>query len=111
MKTNRTKLIAILLFAASVFVLTIFKEAPTTTAASRVDDPATSYKAKCAMCHTPTASKFFNPDVPEAQQVDAILKGKKAEKPPNMPGFEAKGMTADEAKALAAYMKTLKPTN
>jgi cytochrome c1 len=36
------------------------------------------------------------------------LKGKKGEKPPYMPGFEAKGMTEDQAKALAAYMRTLR---
>jgi mono/diheme cytochrome c family protein len=74
-------------------------------------DDAATYKAKCAMCHTATASKFFDPAKPEAEQVQVILKGKKGEKPPYMPGFAEKGMTEDEAKALAAYMKTLKPAN
>jgi hypothetical protein len=37
-----------------------------------------------------------------------VLKGKKPEKPPNMPAFEERGITADQAKALVAYMKTLK---
>jgi len=40
--------------------------------------------------------------------VQAILKGKKGEKPPNMPAFEEKGITADQAKELVALMKQLK---
>jgi cytochrome c1 len=44
--------------------------------------------------------------------VQAILKGKKGEKPPYMPAFETKGITEDDAKALAAYMKSLRtPAN
>ena len=35
-------------------------------------------------------------------------KGKKPEKPPNMPGYEEKGITEDQAKALVAYMKSIK---
>ena len=43
---------------------------------------------------------------------NAILKGKTAAKPPNMPAFEAKGITAEQAKALAEYMKSLRtPAN
>jgi hypothetical protein len=38
----------------------------------------------------------------------AFLKGVKGEKPPFMPAFEAKGITADQAKALAAHMKSIK---
>jgi hypothetical protein len=40
--------------------------------------------------------------------VQAVLKGKKPEKPPNMPAFEDKGITADQAKALVDYMKSVK---
>jgi hypothetical protein len=40
--------------------------------------------------------------------VAIVLKGKKAEKPPHMPGYEEKGVTADQAKALVAHMKELK---
>jgi hypothetical protein len=36
------------------------------------------------------------------------MKGKKVEKPPNMPAFEDKGVTADQAKALITLMKQLK---
>jgi mono/diheme cytochrome c family protein len=61
------------------------------------------------MCHTPKAEKFYDPSRPEEEQVQAILKGKKGEKPPYMPAFEEKGITEDGAKALVTYMKTLKP--
>jgi hypothetical protein len=40
--------------------------------------------------------------------LQAILKGKKPEKPPNMPAFEERGITPEQAKALVVYMKTFK---
>src|SRR6185295_17379257 len=67
-------------------------------------DPAAFYKAKCVACHGQKAEKKFDATLADDQQVEAILKGKKAEKPPHMPGYEAKGVTADQAKALLAYM-------
>ncbi len=109
MRTNRIKLAAIIFFAIPLLLLAVFKTTPVKVHAYSAGDPAADYKAKCAACHTPTASKFFDPAKTEAEHVQAILKGKKGEKPPYMPGFEAKGMTEDDAKALAAYMKTLKP--
>jgi hypothetical protein len=38
------------------------------------------------------------------------MKGKKPEKPPNMPAYGEKGVTAEQAKALLEYMKKLKST-
>ncbi len=108
MRTSWIKLTAIIFFAVPVLLLMNFKVTPTKVAASTVDDAATVYKAKCAACHTPKADKFYDPAKPEAEHVQVILKGKKGEKPPYMPGYEAKGMTEDEAKGLAAYMKGLK---
>jgi hypothetical protein len=107
----RTKLFAIVLFAIPLMLLMVFK--PTQAKVNPVvgEDPAAVYKAKCAMCHTPTAGKFFDPAKSDEEHVEIILKGKKGEKPPFMPGYEAKGMTADEAKAMAAYMRTLKTAN
>jgi mono/diheme cytochrome c family protein len=111
MNTNRTKLFAIIFFAVPVLLVTLFKVTPARVATFG-DDPAVDYKAKCAMCHSPKAEKFFDPTVADAELVQAILKGKKGEKPPYMPAFEAKGMTEDQAKALAAYMKSLRaPAN
>ena len=40
--------------------------------------------------------------------IQTVLKGKKPEKPPNMPAFEERGITSDQAKALVGYVKSLK---
>lgn len=108
MKTQNARLIAIILFAIPFVLVWALKASPVTGAAAAFDDPAAEYKAKCAACHTPAAAKFYDPAKPDDEQIQAILKGKKGEKPPYMPGFEAKGMTEDGARALAAYMKTLR---
>ena len=71
-------------------------------------DAAHTYKGKCVACHGPKAEKKYDATKPDDEQVQAILKGKKAEKPPNMPGYESKGVTAEQAKALVDYMKSLK---
>ena len=111
MTTNRIKFIAMGAFILPVLMVAVFRTTPTTVSASPFDDPATIYKAKCAMCHGQKAEKFYDAAVPEADQVTAILKGKKGEKPPYMPAFETKGLTEDDAKGLAAYMKGLKTAN
>jgi mono/diheme cytochrome c family protein len=113
MTRNRNKLIAILIFSIFIFGIMISRNEPVRAiAATAVDDPAAVYKAKCAACHTPKADKFYDPARPEEEQIQAVLKGKKGEKPPYMPGFESKGMTAEEAKALVTYMKSLRtPAN
>ena len=72
------------------------------------NDSAAYYKAKCVACHGQKAEKRFNSALPEADLVAAILAGKKGEKPPNMPGYEAKGVNGDQAKALVTFMKQLK---
>jgi len=73
-------------------------------------EPADTYKTKCVACHGKKAEKKFDASMSEDQMVEAILKGKKAEKPPNMPAYGAKGVTAEQAKALVDYMKQLKAT-
>jgi mono/diheme cytochrome c family protein len=72
-------------------------------------DAAATYKAKCFACHGATAEKKFNTTLSDADLVQAVLKGKKGEKPPNMPGYEEKGINEEQAKALVAHMKSLKP--
>jgi len=109
MTINNIKLVVIIIFAISLIGITAFRTEPTVTATVNGDDPAATFKAKCAACHSPTLAKFYDPAKTEEQHVQAILKGVKGEKPPFMPGFEAKGMTEDEAKGLAAYMKSLRP--
>jgi mono/diheme cytochrome c family protein len=71
-------------------------------------DPAAFYKAKCVACHGPKADKRFDPALTDDQCIDAILKGKKPEKPPNMPAYGEKGVTAEQAKALLEHMKQLR---
>jgi Cytochrome C oxidase, cbb3-type, subunit III len=71
-------------------------------------DPAATYVAKCKMCHGPKAEKFFDLAKKDEEMSEIILKGKKAEKPPNMPAFDSKGIDADQAKALVALMRTFR---
>ena len=71
-------------------------------------DPAAYYKSKCLMCHGKKAEKKFNATLTDEQMVEAVLKGKKAAKPPHMPGYAEKGVTAEQAKALVDHMKGLK---
>lgn len=71
-------------------------------------DAAHTYKSKCAGCHGAKAEKKFDTSKSDDDLVQIILKGKKAEKPPNMPGYEAKHITADQAKQLLAHMKSLR---
>jgi mono/diheme cytochrome c family protein len=71
-------------------------------------DAAGTYKAKCFACHGAKAEKKFDAALSEDDMAQAVLKGKKPEKPPNMPAFEERGITADQAKALVAYMKSIR---
>ena len=71
-------------------------------------DAAGTYKAKCFACHGAKAEKKFDAALSDADMVQAVLKGKKPEKPPNMPAFEERGITADQATALVAYMTSIK---
>ena len=71
-------------------------------------DAAKTYKGKCVSCHGPKAEKKFDAAKSDDEHVQIILKGKKAEKPPNMPAYETKGITEEQAKALLAFMKSLK---
>lgn len=107
MTLNRTKIIATAILILPLIAIFGFNNNPAGRSVAAADT-ATVYKAQCAMCHTPTAEKFYNAAKTNEEHVDIILKGKKGEKPPYMPGFEAKGMKAEEAKALAEYMRTLR---
>jgi mono/diheme cytochrome c family protein len=73
-------------------------------------DPEAYYKGKCVTCHGQKAEKKFDASLTDEQYLDAIMKGKKPEKPPNMPAYGEKGVTAEQAKALLDYMKKLKST-
>jgi len=75
---------------------------------AQLADPEAYYKAKCVACHGPKAEKKFDATLTDEQYVEAILKGKKPEKPPNMPAYGEKGVTAEQAKALLDHMKQLR---
>jgi len=79
-------------------------------AAVTPDEPADFYNSKCVACHGKKAEKKFDTSLSDDQLIEAVLKGKKAEKPPHMPGYADKGVTAEQAKALVDYMKQLKAT-
>ena len=109
MNINRIKLIAVSIFAVPMIMAVGYRTDALHVSTAVASDPASEYKTKCAACHTPTASKFYDPAKTDDEHAQTIMKGRKGEKPPYMPAFGEKGMTEDEAKGLAAYMKTLKP--
>jgi mono/diheme cytochrome c family protein len=95
--------VAGMLLAASFVVVSVRARAGTDDF-----DAAGTYKTKCVACHGAKAEKKFDATLSDDVLVQAVLKGKKPEKPPNMPAFEEKGITADQATALVAYMKSIK---
>jgi mono/diheme cytochrome c family protein len=74
----------------------------------QASDPAAFFKTKCVACHGQKAEKKFDATIPDEQLIDIVMKGKKPEKPPNMPAYGEKGVTAEQAKSLVEYMKGLK---
>lgn len=106
---NRVKNTAMVIAAIFLFGLVVFNVAAPAQDA-QASDPAAFYKAKCVACHGQKAEKKFDPALAEDQLLDAIVKGKKVEKPPHMPSYGDKGVTAEQAKALLEYMKQLRST-
>ena len=100
------KRIAALLIGIPLVATLLLVSVPARTATD--DDTAGLYKSKCQMCHGATAEKKLDKAKADEELIQTILKGKKPEKPPNMPAFEERGITADQAKALVGYMKSLK---
>lgn len=94
---------------AVVFLLgMVFSTVAPAQGEAQPSDPAAFYKSKCLACHGPKADKRFDPALAEEQQLDAIMKGKKVEKPPHMPAYGDKGVTQEQAKTLLEYMKQLR---
>lgn len=104
---KRVKNIAITITAIFLFGVVFYSVAPA-QGETQPSDPAAYYKAKCAACHGPKAEKRFDTALTEEQHLEAILNGKKPEKPPNMPAYGEKGVSPEQAKALLEYMKQLK---
>ena len=96
------KKLAILIFSVAAFATMLLTSGAATTRAQG-DDVAATYKAKCAMCHGAKAEKAFDAAKEDAVLVESVLKGIK----PKMPSYDQK-LTADQAKALVSYMKSLR---
>ena len=93
----------------TLFGFTAFIPAPAESESEKPSfDPAAYYKKSCVGCHGSKADKKFNPNLPENQMIDAILNGLPMETPPDMPAFADKGINEERAKALLAYMKSLR---
>jgi len=95
-------------FAGVVFAVTFFLASIPARTNTQDDTPAL-YKSKCFASHGATAEKKFDKTKADDELILTVLKGKKMEKPPNMPAYEEKGMTAEQSKALVGYMKSIKP--
>ena len=106
---KRVQNMAITITAIFLFGAVFFSIAPAQGDA-QPSDPAAYYKAKCVACHGQKAEKKFDASLTDEQHLDAILKGKKPEKPPNMPAYGEKGVSPDQAKALLEHMKQLRAT-
>ena len=98
----RTKLFALFL----VVTLTLCIALPASAA-----DGAATFKAKCAACHGPEGQGKIGPalkgtSVTADQIVDMLTKGNDAKKPPHKKPLS--GLSAEDAKAVADFVKTLK---
>ena len=74
-------------------------------------DGAATYKAKCAGCHGPDGAGKVGPAVKgtslsEADITALLTKGNDAKKAPHKKALT--GLTDDDAKAVAEFIKTLK---
>src|SRR5215208_6596821 len=81
-----------IMFAATFMITAV----PARTSSD--DDAAALFKSKCVACHGAAAEKKFDATKADNELIQTVLKGKKLEKPPNMPSYEEKGITADQAK-------------
>jgi mono/diheme cytochrome c family protein len=104
---SEVKKVTIGIVAVALFALALLGTVPAQTEV-QASDPAAYYKTKCIICHGQKAEKKFDATLTEEQMVDVVMKGKKPEKPPNMPAYGEKGVTAEQAKGLVGYMKQLK---
>jgi len=74
-------------------------------------DGAATYKAKCSSCHGPEGQGKIGPAVKgvsltDDQISDLLTKGNDAKKAPHKKAIS--GLTPEDAKAVAEYIKTLK---
>lgn len=103
---NRVKALAVA--AVLSFPLALLLSAgPAPARAAQDFDAAAYYKAKCAMCHGQKAEKKFDPAKDDAVHISITMKGRD-DVTPKMPGYEAKGLTEEQAKTIVAYMRSIR---
>ena len=106
MKTIR--IMTLTVTVAALFTTVVMVSAASPTEGGEQFDAGATYKSKCVACHGQKAEKKFDASLPDQQLIDIVMKGKKPEKPPNMPAYGEKGITPEQAKALVEHMKQLK---
>ena len=106
MKTIR--IMTLIMTVTALFTAVVMVSAASPTEGGEQFDAGATYKSKCVACHGQKAEKKFDASLPDQQLVDIVMKGKKPEKPPNMPAYGEKGVTPEQAKALVEHMKQLK---
>ena len=105
---KRIKLLVLTLVTLPLFALALFSPAPSPARAAAQDfDAATTFKAKCAMCHGQMAHRRFDATKTDDALISTVLNGKDKVMP-KMPSWKAKGVTPEQAGALVAHMKSLK---
>jgi mono/diheme cytochrome c family protein len=95
-----TKMFAVVLALAASLALPAFAQ-----------DGAATYKAKCASCHGAEGQGKVGPalkgtSLSSDQINDLLTKGNDAKKPPHKKALST--LSADDAKAVAEYVKSLK---
>ncbi|HBB87774.1 MAG TPA: hypothetical protein DC047_09185 [Blastocatellia bacterium] len=110
MRFTITRLMSLAVAAVGLSLFAVLLLAPVPARATAEDpfDAAGSYKTKCVACHGAAADKRFDKTLTDDQLIEFVMKGKKPEKPPNMPAYGEKGVTAEQAKSLVDYMKSIK---
>lgn len=93
----------------SIIVLALF--ALLSSMAWAAEDGAAVYKAKCAACHGANGEGKMGPalkgtSLSDAQIDDVLTKGAAGKKAPH--GKAISGLSDDQAKAVATYVKSLK---
>jgi mono/diheme cytochrome c family protein len=101
----RSSTLLILLVAITVSVCFVLPQS------SLAQDGAATYKAKCAACHGDQGQGKVGPALKgtslSADQIsDLLTKGNDAKKPPHKKAMS--GLSADDVKAVAAFVKALK---
>lgn len=98
-------------FRNGLVLVLLFAVAASLTIPAFAQDGAATYKAKCAGCHGPEGQGKVGPALKgtslTAEQItDLLREGNDAKRPPHKKALS--GVSADDAKAVADFVKTLK---